>query len=62
MNLEILIAKAEDVYSSAIEAREAALDACARAGTYLDKAKQAETDAKQLLSLIRQLKEQEDQV
>jgi len=49
---------AEVAYTHAIEAREAALEACARAGTYLDKAKQAETDTKQLLDLLHQLKAQ----
>jgi len=58
MNIETLIPKAESAYHHAIEAREAALDTCARAGIYLDKAKQAEADAKQLLDLIYQLKEQ----
>jgi len=58
MNIEALIPKAETVYQHAIEAREAALDACARAGIYLDKAKQAEADAEQLLDLLHQFKEQ----
>jgi|GEM_PF-872820 len=48
----------EVAYNHAIEARQAALEACARAGTYLDKAKQTETDARQLLDLLCQLKEQ----
>jgi len=58
MNIEAFIPKAETAYHHAIEAREAALDACARAGIYLDKAKQAEADAKQLLDLLHQFKEQ----
>jgi len=58
MNIETLIHKAEAAYHHAIESREAALDACARAGIYLDKAKQAEADAKQLLDLLNQFKEQ----
>jgi len=58
MNIEALIPKAEAAYHHAIETREAALDACARAGIYLDKAKQAEADAKQLLDLLNQFKEQ----
>jgi len=59
--LETLIPLAERAYTQAIEAREAALDACARAGIYLDKAKQAEADAKQLLDLLLTLKEREVQ-
>jgi len=58
MNIENLIPKAEVAYHHAIEAREAALDACARAGIYLDKAKQVEAEAKQLLDLLHQFKEQ----
>jgi len=61
MNIEPLIIKAEAAYNHAIEAREAALDACARAGIYLDKAKQAEADAKQLLDLLHAIKEKEGQ-
>jgi len=43
--LENFIPLAERAYTQAVEAREAALDACARAGIYLDKVKQAEADA-----------------
>jgi len=54
--LEILIPLAEQAYTQAIEAREAAMDACARAGIYLDKAKQAEAEAKKVLDLLLTLK------
>jgi len=56
MTIEELIEKAEVAYNHAVDARQAALDACARCGTYLDKAKQAEDDAKQLLDLLREQK------
>jgi len=61
MTIDALILKAEAAYHHAIEAREAALEACARAGVYLDKAKQAEADAKQLLDLLNAIKEKEGQ-
>jgi len=58
--LEDLIQSAEVAYNHAVEARKAALEACARCGDYLDKAKQAEADTKQLLDLLHALKEQEN--
>jgi len=57
--LETLIPLAERAYTQAIEAREAALDACARAGIYLDKAKQAEAEAKKVLDLLNQWNDKE---
>jgi len=58
MNLEAIIETAEITYAHATEARQAALEACARCGAYLDKAKQAEADAKQILDWLREYKGQ----
>jgi len=48
-----LIKAAEACYGSASAARKSALEACIQAGSALDKAKQAEADARQLLNLLQ---------
>jgi len=62
MNIEALIETAERAHTHAVEAKRVALDACSRASVYLGKATEAEVETKQLLDLLRKLKEQEDQV
>jgi len=61
MNIDALIQAAEQAHAHATDAKRLAFDACARASVYLGKAEEAETQTKQLLELLRQLKEQEDQ-
>jgi len=61
MNIDALIEAVEQAHTHTTGAKQVALDACARASVYLGKATEAETNTKQLLDLLRKLKEQEEQ-
>jgi len=58
MNIEALIEAAEQAHTHAAEAKRVALDACAHASIYLGKATEAQVETKQVLDLLRKLKEQ----
>jgi len=59
MSIDELIEAAKQAHIHTAEAKQVALDACARASVYLGKATEAETSTKQLLDLLYKLKEQE---
>jgi len=58
MNIQALIEAAEQAHAHAADAKRLAFDACARASVYLGKATEAEVETKQVLDLLRKLKEQ----